>query len=136
MERVRIILSALWVARMLSSLQGDTMRLSDPVVLKELVAGTTGVPITDAMLLGFSVILAVPILMSFLSLTLKYPIVRWANLIVGTFFVLFELYFMISFYLQDAAYEIFWGIAYLSFALLVVWYAWKWPREEGVEVTT
>jgi hypothetical protein len=136
MERVRIILSALWVARMLSSLQGDTVRLSDPVVLKELVAGTTGAPITDAMLLGFSVILAVPILMSFLSLTLKYPTVRWANLIVGTFFVLFELYFMISFYLQDPAYEIFWGIAYLSFALLVVWYAWKWPREEGVEVTT
>ena len=131
MARVRIILSTLWVARMLSSLQGDTMRLSDPVVLKELVAGTAGVPITDAMLLGFSVILAVPILMTFLSLTLKYPTVRWANLIVGTFFVLFELYFMFAFYLQDPAYEIFWGIAYLSFSLLVVWYAWHWPRQEA-----
>ena len=136
MARVRIILSALWVARMLSSLQGDTMRLSNPEVLKEFVAGTTKVPITDAMLLGFSVILAVPILMSFLSLTLKYPTVRWANLIIGTFFVLFELYFLISFYLQDPAYEMFWGIAYLSFALLVVWYAWKWPKEERVEITS
>ena len=131
MARVRMILSALWVARMLSSLQGDTMRLSDPVMLKELVGGTAEVPITEAMLLGFSVILAVPILMSFLSLTLKYPTVRWANLIVGTFFVLFELYFMFTFYLQGPAYEIFWGIAYLSFALLVVWHAWHWPKQEA-----
>ena len=129
MARVRIILSALWVARMLSSLQGDTVRLSDSVVLKELVAGTAEV--TEAMLLGFSVILAVPILMSFLSLTLKYPTVRWANLIIGSFFVLFELYFLISFYLQDPAYELFWGIAYLSFALLVVWYAWQWSEPEA-----
>jgi hypothetical protein len=120
---------------MLSSLQGDTMRLSSPKVLKELVAGTAEVPITDAMLLGFSVILAAPILMSFLSVTLRYPLVRWANLIIGTFFVLFEVYFLISFYLQDPAYEIFWGIAYLSFALLVVWYAWRWPKEERVEIT-
>jgi hypothetical protein len=135
MTRVRIILSVLWVARMLSSLQGDTMRLSSPKVLKELVAGTAEVPITDAMLLGFSVILAAPILMSFLSVTLRYPLVRGANLIIGTFFVLFEVYFLISFYLQDPAYEIFWGIAYLSFALLVVWYAWRWPKEERVEIT-
>ena len=90
MARVRIIISALWVARMLSSLQGDAVRLSDPVVLKELVAGTAEV--TEAMLLGYSVILAVPILMTFLSLTLKYPAVRWANLIIGTFFVLLLLH--------------------------------------------
>ena len=128
MARVRIILSVLWVARMLSSLQGDTVRLSDSVVLKELVAGTAEV--TEAMLLGFSVILAVPILMSFLSLTLKYPAVRWANLIIGAFFVLFELYFMFTFYIHDPAYEIFWGSAYLLFAILVVWFAWKWPEQE------
>ena len=73
---------------------------------------------------------AVPILMSFPSLTLKYPAVRWANLIVGAFFVLFELYFMFTFYIHDPAYEIFWGIAYLLFALLVVWFAWQWPEQE------
>jgi hypothetical protein len=38
---VRIILSSLWVARTLSSLQGDSTRFHDPVALKELVAGTS-----------------------------------------------------------------------------------------------
>ena len=129
MAKVRIILSALWGARMLSSLQGDAVRLSDPMVLKELVAGTAEV--TEAMLLGFSVILAIPILMTFLSLTLRYPTVRWTNLIIGVFFVLFELYFMFTFYIHDPAYEIFWGLAYLLFALLVVWYPWQWSEPEA-----
>lgn len=127
---VRIILSVLWVARMLSSLQGDSTRFHDPVALKELVAGTTEITVTNEMLLVLSIILAVPIFMSFLSLTLKDKANRWANLIIGVFFVVWELVFLIFVYLQDPAYEIFWGIAYLVFAALVVWYAWKWPKQE------
>ena len=130
MVDVRIILSALWVARMLSGLQGDSTRLHDPVALKELVAGTTEITVTNEMLLILSIILAVPIFMSFLSLTLKDKANRWANLIIGVFFVVWELVFLIFVYLQDPAYEIFWGIAYLVFAALVVWYAWKWPKQE------
>ena len=128
---VRIILSALWAARMLSSIQGDVMRFMQPGMLEEMIAGTTEVPITNAMLLVMSVIMAVPIVMSFLSLTLKDKANRWANLIVGMFFVVWELVFLIFFYLQAPAYEVFWGIAYLAFAALVVWYAWKWPKQEA-----
>ena len=127
---VRIILSVLWIARKLSGLQGDSARLHDPVALKELVAGTTEITVTNEMILVMSMILAVPILMSFLSLTLKDKANRWANLSVGIFFVVWELVFLIFVYSQDAAYEIFWGIAYLVFVALVVWYAWKWPRQE------
>ena len=53
---VRIILSALWAARMLCSLQGDTVRLSDPVILKKMIAGTT--QITNELLLVMSIIMA------------------------------------------------------------------------------
>ena len=35
---VRIILTALWIARMLSGLQRDTVRLSDPVALQSILA--------------------------------------------------------------------------------------------------
>jgi uncharacterized membrane protein HdeD (DUF308 family) len=131
MVDVRIILSALWAARMLSSLQGDVMRFMQPGMLDEMITGTTEVPITNVMLLIMSLIMAVPIFMSFLSLTLKDKANRWANLIVGIFFVVWELVFLIFFYIQAPAYEIFWGIAYLVFAALVVWYAWKWPKQEA-----
>ena len=128
---VRIILSGLWVARVLSGLQGDSTRFHDPVALNELVAGTTDIPVTNAMLLVLSIILAIPIVMSFLSLTLKDKANRRANLSTGIFFVVWELIFLIFVYSQAPVYEIFWGFAYLLFVALVVFYAWKWPKQEA-----
>ena len=128
---VRIILSALWGARVFSGLQGDSTRLHDPVALNELVAGTSEIPVTNTMLLVLSIILAIPIIMSFLSLTLKDKANRRANLSTGIFFVVWELVFLIFVYSQAPVYELFWGIAYLVFVTLVVWYAWTWPKQEA-----
>jgi hypothetical protein len=131
MVDVRIILSALWIARKLSGLQGDSARLHDPVALQELVSGTSDIPVTNALVLILSTIMAVPILMSFLSLILKEKANRRANLSAGIFFVAWEVIFLIFIYSQDAAYEIFWGFTYLVCVSLVVWYAWKWPKQEA-----
>lgn len=127
---VRIILSALWAARMLSGLQGDSTRFHDPVALKELVAGTSAVPVTNELLLVMSIIFAVPIFMSFLSLTLKDKANRRANRSVGIFFVAFDLIFLgLALFLWPfSAYETFWSTIYLACTSLVVWYAWKWPN--------
>ena len=133
MVDVRIILSALWAARMLSGLQGDSTRLQDPVALEEIIAGTGAVLVTNELLLVMSIIFVVPIFMSFLTLTLKYPVIRWANLIIGIFFAAFDLIFLslALFLWQSTAYEIVWSIGYLVFTALVVWYAWKWPKQEA-----
>ncbi len=128
---VRIILSALWVARMLSSLQGDTFRLSSPVFLREMIAGTFDFSVSNELFLVMSLIMAIPIFMSFLSLTLKERANRWTNLITGMFFVVWEIVFIILFYINMPVYEIFWGVVYLVFAVLIVWYAWKWPQPEA-----
>ncbi len=134
---VRIILSALWAARMLSGLQGDVVRFMGPGMLEEFIEGTTGMTITNELLSVMSIIFMVPIFMSFLTLTLRYPTIRKANLIIGIFFVVFDIAFLILslFVNQEPAYEIIWGIVYLVFTALVVWYAWKWPKQESVEVT-
>ncbi len=76
---VRIILAVLWVAGMLSSLNGDTYRLHDSVELKSYLANASSIRITPELLLGMSIIFVVPILMSVLTLMLKYPLSRLAN---------------------------------------------------------
>jgi hypothetical protein len=79
-----------------------------------------------------STIFVVPIFMSFLTLTLKSPVSRWANRIIGTFNAMIILAFwgnaLVS---RLPGYEIVWYTAQLVFALLVVWYAWKWTNPEG-----
>jgi len=133
MKDVKIKLSALWAARMLSGLQGDSTRLHDSAALKELVAGTSTVPVTNELLLVMSIIFAIPIFMSFLSLTLEDKVNRLANRSIGTFFFTFDLIFLgLALLLWPfSAYEIFWSIVYLIFTALVVSYSWKWPKQEA-----
>ncbi len=118
---VRIILAVLWVAGMLSSLNGDTYRLS---------ASTGPLGATPAMLLVMSLLFVGSIFMSVLTLTLKLPVNRWANRIVGIFYALITLTFegLHLFVWRSTGYEIVWATAQCVFALLVVWYAWRWSN--------
>ena len=128
---VRIILAVLWVAGMLSSLNGDTYRLHDSVELKSYLANASSIRITPELLLGMSIIFVVPILMSVLTLMLKYPLSRLANRIVGILYALIILgFWVVGFVLRSPGYQIVWATAQVVFALLVVWYAWKWPKQE------
>ena len=129
MDGVKAKLSALWAARMLSGLQGDSTRLHDPEALNELIAGTTAVRVTNELLLAMSFIFAIPILMSFLSLTLNDRVNRWANRAAGTFFVLFDLFFLVLL-AWPFTYETVWAVMYVIFTALVAWYAWTWPGNE------
>jgi hypothetical protein len=129
---VRIILAVLWVAGMLSSLNGDTYRFNDPVALQASIANTGAIVVSSGLLLAMSIIFVVPIFMSFLTLTLKYHVSRWANRIVGILFAMVVLVFwVLGFVFRSAGYEFVWSTAQLVFALLVVWYSWKWPKQEA-----
>ncbi len=133
---VRIILAVLWVAGMLCSLNGDTYRLNDPVVLKGRFENNGSIVVTPELLLVMSLMFVGSIFMSALTLTLRSPVNRWANRIVGIFYATVNLVFWVLTLLSLSAgrvgiYEIVWYTAQLVFALLVVWYAWKWPNPEG-----
>jgi len=129
---VRIILAVLWVAEVLSSLNGDTYRLSDSVALKSLLENTGSIKATPQLLLAMSILFVFPILMSALTLILKYSVSRWANRIIGILYAVIILAFwVLGFVLQSASYEFVWSTAQLVFVVLVVWYAWKWPKQEA-----
>ena len=133
---VRLILAVLWVAEVLSSLNGDTYRLSDPVVLKSFLANTGSMVATPELLLVMSLLFVGSIFMSVLTLTLKSPVSRWANRIIGLFYAIVNLAFWVLTLVSLSAgqvgiYEIVWYTAQLVCTLLIVGYAWKWPNPEG-----
>ena len=128
---VRIILAVLWVAEVLSSLNGDTYRLSDSVALKSLLENTGSIKATPELLLVMSLIFVGSIFMSTLTLMLKPSVSRWANRIIGILYAVIILAFwVLGFVMQSAGYEFVWSTAQLVFILLVVWYAWKWHNPE------
>jgi Family of unknown function (DUF6326) len=120
MKDVQIKLSALWVALMLTYLLGDVLR----IYAGDFKAGEIGgKQITQVMWLGIALVMVIPVVMVFLSLTLQYPVNRWANIIVAIFFFVFNL---IGLPIYPSAYDKFLIIVGLVFNALTVWYAWQW----------
>jgi hypothetical protein len=120
MEDVKIILSASWVALMLTYLLGDVLRIYSG----DFQAGKIGgVQITGNQWLGVAALMVTPIVMAFLSLALNYPVNRWANIIVAIVFFGFNLIGLPGY---PSAYDKFLIIVGLGFNALTVWYAWQW----------
>ncbi len=128
MEDVRIKLSALWIARMLTGLQGDVIRYMEPGMLQAIIDGTLEIPMTEELLAAMATMMMVPIFMVFLSLELPYKLDRWLNIIVAIIFIVID---GLGFIIIRPAYENILGIGYVLFCALIVWFAWKWkPKEE------
>jgi hypothetical protein len=129
MEEVRIKLSALWVCLMLTYFLGDVLRIFSGDFEAGEIGGMAG---SQAMYLAVAIVLLIPIVMVFLSLTLKRPLNRWANIIVAIFLFGFNL---VGFSGYPGAYDRFLIVVGLVFNVLTVWYAWRWPKQVEVEVT-
>lgn len=122
-EEVRIKLSALWVCLMLTYLLGDVLRIFSG----DFVAGEiSGMDMSQGLLLGMAILMLIPIVMVFLSLTLKYPIIRWASIVLAILLFLFNLVGLPSY---PSLYDQFLIVVGLVFNILTVWYAWRWPKQ-------
>jgi hypothetical protein len=120
MDAIRITLSGLWVALMLTYLLGDVLRIfSGDFTPGEI----QGVKATQAMWMAAAVIMLIPIVMIFLSLTLEYPIIRTANLIAAIFLFGFNLLGLPTY---PSAYDKFLIVVGLIWNALTIWYAWNW----------
>jgi cytochrome bd-type quinol oxidase subunit 2 len=120
MEDTRIVLSALWVALMLTYLLGDVLRIFSG----DFKAGeVSGMQATPVMYLGLAVLMLIPIVMLLLSLTLRQSVNRWANIIAAALLFAFNLVGLPTY---PSAYDKFLIIVGLVFNALTFGYAWKW----------
>ena len=129
---VRLKISALWIAMLFLFAYGDLFGFFKPGQIEEVISGEiSGIKITQVFLLGASVYVAIASAMVFLSLVLKPRVNRWTNIVLA---VLFIVSIAVSIVGETWAYFIFLSIAEIGLLLLIVWYAWTWPRRDGGQV--
>jgi len=128
---LKLKLSALWVSVMLLYLYGDYFNLYKTGTLDNMLAGQIGPlgQVTQGILLGTSILMAIPALMVFLSLILKPVVNRWSNIILGIIYTIIMLIGMPG----EWYYYIFLGVIEVILTLLIVWYAWTWPKIQKSE---
>jgi len=125
---VKIKLSFLWATVTLCYLYGDYFELYVPKKIAGLINGEN---ILDSPLKLFfaSVLLAIPALMVFLSITLKPQINRWLNIILGIFFTVIMILIVFTSITPWRAFYVFLAIVESIITFFIVRYAWKWPRQ-------
>ena len=125
---VKIKLSALWATVMFIYLYVDIFGFFRPGIIEDILAGIVWkFEITQAWLFFAVLLMTIPSLMVFLSLVLPAKVNRWVNIIVGIFNIVVAVSFAIG---DDYAFYIFGSIVEAMLLVLIVWYAWKWPKLE------
>lgn len=119
MEDVRIILSGLWVALMLTYLLGDVLRIFAGDYQPGEISGG---PASQWMWVVAAVVMLIPIVMVVLTLTLGAPAIKWVSIGAASFLVLFNLAGLP----YPSVYDNLLIVVGFVFNGLIVWHAWSW----------
>lgn len=116
---VRIILSGLWIAIMLTYLLGDVLR----VFAGDFTPGKLdGQEATQWMWFMAALLMLVPIVMVVLSLIVAYPAIRWISIVASVLLVIFNLAGLP----YEGFYDNFLIVVSFVFNAMIIWYAWTW----------
>ncbi|NQU49736.1 MAG: hypothetical protein HQ519_13880 [Planctomycetes bacterium] len=126
----KLKLSALWASTMFCYIYCDYFELYVPGKLDGMLQGEMGPlgPVTQGVLIGTSILMAIPSLMVFLSVALPARSNRVLNIVFGVFFTLVM---ALLTYTSDWYFYKFFAAIETVLTASVVWYAWKWPKAES-----
>ena len=122
---VKLKLAALWASVMFCYIYADYFGLYVPGMLQSMLKGNMG-PFgrtTQSVLLLCSAMMSIPSVMIFLSVVLRPRLNQWLNVIAGLLFTAIILKTMWGW-----QFYIYYGVIEIALTLLVVWYAWRWPK--------
>ncbi len=126
---VRFKLFALWTSVTFFYIYGDYFELYKPGKLQEMFAGRMPLgAISQGVLLGMAAVMVIPCLMPFLSLVLPAGLNRWFNIVFG---VLYTAIMILAIVCTWRLY-MFFGLLEITQTLLIIRYAWTWPRRTTV----
>ena len=121
MVNIRITLSGVWVALMLTYLLGDVMRIFAGDFTPGRMGGSEEA--TPWMWLGAALLMLIPIVMLVLTLMVPYPAIRWTGIIASGVLFLFN---AVSVHTYPGLYDRFLIIVGLVFNILIIWLSWRW----------
>jgi len=122
---VRLKLSALWAALMFCYVYGDYFGLYRPGQLQGMLQGDGPIgPTSQGTLVAVSILMAIPSLMVFLPIVLPPTFNRWTNIVLALLYAL-----IVGLTMPGSwTFYLFFSVVEIGLSLLIVWYAWSWPR--------
>jgi hypothetical protein len=125
---VKVRLAALWTSLMFLIIYLDYFHLYMPSKIQEIQTGRVFIfDITQGFLLAALASVTIPALMISLSVILPAKINRWTNIIMATVQIPYMLFNLAG---EAWLHMVFGAAVEVGLLLLIISYAWKWPRIE------
>ncbi|MDX1904994.1 MAG: DUF6326 family protein [Thermonemataceae bacterium] len=126
---VKIKLAMLWISFMFLYTYVDYFHLYMPGKVNEILKGKVFIfDITQGFLLVVLVLVAIPVLMIFLSVALPAKVNRWANIIAASVYIP---YMLLNLAGEAWMHMMLGAVAEVVLLGLIIRYAWKWPHIEA-----
>lgn len=123
---LKVILATLWTSFMFLYAYVDYFGLYMPNKIEDILNGRVfEFDITQGFLVVALVGVTIPVLMIFLSVALPAKVNRWTNIIVATLYIPYMLFNLVG---EAWPHMIFGAAVEVILLLLIIRYAWKWPR--------
>lgn len=124
---IRLTLSLLWVFLVLNMAYADILSLMDATSpIRSIMAGA---PTPSGGLLAGAFVMETSIVMILLSQVLKRSANRWVNIIIG----ILNIVPIVTG--GHGLYYLFFASIEVASILLIIWFAWKWPKPEVNDVS-
>ena len=126
----KLKLSALWAATIFCYLYCDYFELYVPGKLQSMLDGRIEPlgAVTQSVLVGTSILMAIPSLMVALSVLLGPKTSRIANIVFGVFFT--AIMCLLAYQAGWYFYKLF-AVIEAILTATIVWIAWKWPEAQS-----
>ena len=125
---IRVKLAGLWTAVMFCYIYGDYFELYLPTKVAGLIDGNNLLNTPTKLFLA-TIMLSIPTLLIFLNLVLKPKVCRWLNIIWGIFFTAIMALIAATSLTAWRTFYVYLALVECILTALVIYYAWRWPRE-------
>ncbi len=119
-------ISVLWIFMAVSMSAHGLLFFMEPGAMEEI----QGMAMGPGMFFFMALFYWVPLVMAFLSLSLKDAVNRKVNLVIGGVFTILNIVHFIEHLAQPSAHMILLMGSTVVATALIVWHAWKWPKKE------
>ena len=127
---VKFKLSALWSAVMFCYVYGDYFSFYVPKKIEGFINGENMLD-SPQKLFAASILMVIPSVMVFLSLVLKPALSRALNILFGTIYTVIMILIAVTSIAPWWTFYVFLAIVESCITSLIIWYAWKWPRQQS-----
>lgn len=124
----RLKLSAMWASVTLCYLYGDYFELYVPGKVEGLLNGSNLLDSPTKLFLA-SILLVIPALMVFLSITLNPRIDKWLNILFGLFYTAVMILVGATSISAWRAFYVFLAAVEVCITAFIVWTAWTWKTD-------